>query len=79
MITFLKTAQNSCTYLDVNFVWKCSKWAGVLKSKLVKGKELIGVLQITGEMDKHEKFAFIILFVLSLRLNNFNPRVLVVT
>ena len=79
MVDHLKEDTNAFACLYVNFIWECAKWCGTLKKLLAKAKAGVDVIQLTGEMDKHEKFAFIRLFTSSLFMRNYNPRVLVAT
>ena len=65
--------------LFVNFKDECSKWSTELESRFVDAGIDVDVLQINGDMDKHEKFAFIRLFTSSVKLARFNPNVLVAT
>ena len=79
LVQFL--AENPTMYacLFVNFVRECSKWSGVLERQLVAAKFKAFVLQITGEMDKNEKFGFIRLFTLAAKMDGMYPRVLAAT
>ena len=73
LVQFL--AENPTMYacLFVNFVRECSKWSGVLERQLVSAKVKAFVLQITGEMDKIEKFGFIRLFTSAAKMDG-KPR-----
>ena len=79
LVDHLCDSANTCACMFVNFVSECAKWAGTLETLLAKAGMKIGVLQINGAMDKHEKFSFIRLFTSAIRMSNFNPRVLVFT
>eukprot|EP00581_Thalassiosira_minuscula_P015075 CAMPEP_0183735168 /NCGR_PEP_ID=MMETSP0737-20130205/45899_1 /TAXON_ID=385413 /ORGANISM="Thalassiosira miniscula, Strain CCMP1093" /LENGTH=283 /DNA_ID=CAMNT_0025968835 /DNA_START=560 /DNA_END=1408 /DNA_ORIENTATION=+ len=63
----------------VNFVSECAKWARELENKLSDEQMHVGVLQISGEMDKNDKNAFTRLFTSAVRIKDFSPRVLVAT
>ena len=63
----------------VNFKSECAKIGALFESKLVQAKLDVDVLQINGDMDKHEKFAFIRLFTSSIKLKTFHPNVLIAT
>ena len=63
----------------VNFKTECSNWASKLKAKLAAASLTIDVLQITGDMDKDKKFAFIGLFTSIISLADFHPRLLTAT
>ena len=64
----------------VNFKSECSKYAGefeeILGSASIRNVHLV---QINGDMDKNEKFAFVRLFTTSVRLRRYYPHVLVAT
>ena len=79
LVEFLSGNPTMYACLFVNFVRECSKWSGVLEGQLGTAKVKAFVLQITGEMDKHEKFAFIRLFTSSAKMDGMYPRVLAAT
>ena len=63
----------------VNFKDECAKWSAELESRFIDAGIDVDVVQINGDMDKHEKFAFIRLFTSSVKLARFHPNVLVAT
>ena len=79
LICFLNDNPTLYAYLFVNFVRECEKWAGVLEDKIAEATINAFVLQITGEMDKNEKFAFIRLFTSAIEMHGMLPRVLAAT
>ena len=60
----------------VNFRSECDKWAKALENMLAEAVVSVDVLQITGDLDKHEKFSLIRLFTLAITLEEFHPRAL---
>ena len=71
------TTAYACVF--VNFRSETVKWAKVLEDQLSDASMSTDVLQIHGEMDKHEKFAFTRLFTTAIKMKHFDPRVLVAT
>ena len=63
----------------VNFVAEAERWASALEKLLAEERLPAAVITINGDMDKHEKFAFIRLFCSRVRLGGFSPRCLVAT
>ena len=63
----------------VNFKSETSKWALELEDLFADELLRVGVLQINGDMDKHEKIAFVRLFTTCIRMGGYRPRVLVAT
>ena len=58
---------------------ECAKWAKVLEEQIIFADVNAFVVQITGEMDKNEKFAFICLFTSDATMNGLMVRVLAAT
>ena len=79
LVCHLKRNNDSYACLFVNFKSECSVWSKKLEEQLAAAGMTIDVLQITGDMEKEEKFAFIRLFTSDLSLLDFNPRVLAAT
>mmetsp|Transcript_13120 Transcript_13120/g.28340 ORF Transcript_13120/g.28340 Transcript_13120/m.28340 type:complete len:306 (-) Transcript_13120:172-1089(-) len=75
--TIVNKNEHSCVF--VNFKSECSKWAGVLKEKLADKLIDVHVIQIHGDQDKHETFAFTQLFTSSVKMQNYNPFMLFTT
>ena len=69
LVQFLSANPTMYACLFVNFLWKCSKWSCVLEGQLVTEKVKAFVLQITGEMDKYEKFGLIRLSSLAAKMD----------
>ena len=63
----------------VNFRSETVKWGGVLEEQIADAKMDVDVLEVHGDMDKHEKFAFTRLFTTSIRMKHLHPRILVAT
>ena len=64
----------------VNFRSECSKYAGEFEEIFGAASiRNVHLLEINGDMDKNEKFAFIRLFTTSVCLRRYYPRVLVAT
>ena len=70
---------NSVHVYFFNFVSECAKWAEIIEDLLNDIFSSISVIQINGEMDKHEKFGFIKLFTGFLQMVGYDPRVLIAT
>ena len=79
LVEHLKENKTSYACVFVNFKTECSNWASKLEAKLAAASLTIDVLQIIGDMDKDEKFAFIRLFTSVISLVDFHPRVLTAT
>ena len=79
VIEVLKNDRNARACVFVNFRHEATKWTLALETLLSKELLRTAVLHVNGDMDKHEKFAFIRLFVAAIRAGKFNPRVLVAT
>mmetsp|Transcript_19356 Transcript_19356/g.35028 ORF Transcript_19356/g.35028 Transcript_19356/m.35028 type:complete len:363 (+) Transcript_19356:263-1351(+) len=75
--TIVNKNSHGCVF--VNFKSERSKWAGVLKEKLADKLIDVNVIQIRGDQDKHEKFAFTRLFTASVKMQNYNPFMLFAT
>ena len=68
-----------CVCVFANFVAECAKWAKVVDDLLNNIFSSISVVQINGELDKHDKFGFIRLFARFLKMVGYEPYVLVAT
>ena len=68
LLSHLSANPSSYAAVFVNFKSECVKWAEVLEEQLAAKAMTIDVLQINGDMDKHEKFAYIRLFTGDLRM-----------
>jgi len=79
LVEHLKDNKTSYACVFDNFKTECSNWASKLKAKLAAASLTIDVLQITGDMDKDKKFAFIGLFTSIISLADFHPRLLTAT
>ena len=79
VVKVMKQESNARACVFVNFRSEAIKWSGVLEGLLSDELMRTAVLQINGDMDKSEKFAFIRLFVAAIKKGKFNPRVLVAT
>ena len=75
----LRTDENAYVCIFVNFCSETKKWADVLEGKLSEVLLSVDVLQINGNMDKHEKIAFIRLYTSTVKMSNLDPGVLVAT
>ena len=78
-IDFLKQDEVGCACVFVNFVGETSKWTEKIESSLDAANIDAHVLAINGQMDKHEKFAFIRLFTGDIEMQGLNCRVVVGT
>ena len=81
LLSHLSANPSSYAAVFVNFKSECVKWAEVLEEQLAEKAMTmtIDVLQINGDMDKHEKFAYIRLFTGDLRMMDFFCRILLAT
>jgi len=79
LVDYLRENPAAYACLFVNFVRECGKWASVLEAQIAEAKLKAFILQITGEMDKNEKFAFIRLFTSAAKIKGMFPRVLAAT
>ena len=79
LVEKLKNKASAYVCLFVNFRSETDKWAKVLENLLASSAVPVDVLQINGDMDKLEKFAFIKLFTNATRMRNFWPRALAAT
>ena len=79
IVQLLKKDRDVRACVFVNFRHEATKWTQVLENLLSDELLSTAVLNVNGDMDKHEKFAFIRLFVAAIRKGKFNPRVLVAT
>ena len=79
IVKLLKNDREVRACVFVNFRHEATKWTQALESLLSDELLRTAVLNVNGDMDKHEKFAFIRLFVATIRKGKFNPRVLVAT
>ena len=59
LVEHLKQNKSSYACVFVNFKTECTNWATKLGAKLAEASLTGDVLQITGDMDKDKKFAFI--------------------
>jgi superfamily II DNA/RNA helicase len=79
VVKLLKTDDHAHVCIFVNFKSETSNWGGKLEALLAAELLRVGVVQINGDMDKHEKFAFIRLFCTDITIAGYNPRTLVAT
>ena len=78
-IAFLKQDDVGCACIFVNFVGETSKWTEKIERLLDEAHLDAHVLAINGQMDKHEKFAFIRLFTGDIAMQGLNCRAVVGT
>ena len=78
-IEFLLQDEVGCACVFVNFVGETSKWTNKLERSMDTAHINAHVLAINGQMDKHEKFAFIQLFTSAVTLKRFHLHVIVAT
>ena len=80
LIKLLVDNETAHACIFVNFKSECSKHAGEFEEMLGAASiRTVHLVQINGDMDKNEIFAFIRLFTTSVRLRRYYPRVLVAT
>ena len=79
LIQTLEESSTSHACVFVNFKSECTKWADVLESKIADKLLDVDVVQVNGDQDKHEKFAFTRLFTDAIKMKDYHPRVLVAT
>ena len=78
-IAFLKQDDVGCACIFVNFVGETSRWTEKIERLLDEVQLDAHVLAINGQMDKHEKFAFIRLFTGDIAMQGLNCRAVVGT
>ena len=78
-IDFLKQDEVGCACVFVNFVAETSKWTAKIERMMDEAHIDAHVLSIDGQMDKHEKFAFIRLFTGDIAMRGLHCRVVVGT
>ena len=79
LIQTLEESSTSHACVFVNFKSECTKWADVLESKIADKLLDVDVVQVNGDQDKHEKFAFTRLFTDSIKMKDYHLCVLVAT
>ena len=79
LLSHLAANPSSYAAIFVNFKSECVKWAEVLEEQLAEKAMTIDVLQINGDMDKDEKFAYIRLFTGDLKMKDYFCRILLAT
>jgi superfamily II DNA or RNA helicase len=79
IVDLLKTDDEAHVCVFVNFRKEAGRTASVLEDIFAESFVQAGVLTINGDMDKHEKFAFIRLFTSVYRIDGIRFRVLVAT
>ena len=79
VVELMKQDRDARACVFVNFRHEACRVTQDLETLLSAELLRTAVLQVHGEMDKHEKFAFIRLFVAAIHKGKFNPRVLVAT
>ena len=79
LVLLLKESDDTHACVFVNFKSECAKWAAVLEGKIADNLLNVDVVQINGDQDKHEKFAYTKLFTTSVTMKDYSPRVLMAT
>ena len=79
MVRHLKDNSTAFACFFVNFKSECTKYASDLEDLLAMASLSVDVVQIHGDMDKNEKFAFTRLFTGAWRALNYVPRALMAT
>ena len=79
LLRVLESDHHSHACIFVNFKSECAKWAEELELKIASSLLDVDVVQITGDQDKYEKFAYTRLFTSSAAMDDYHPRVLVAT
>ena len=79
IVKHLKDNVTSFACFFVNYKSECTKYASDLEDLLAFASMSVYVVQIHGDMDKNEKFAFTRLFTGAWRALNYIPRALVAT